>query len=512
MNMDCMYTILRKISFFLLAMAPEPLHDSKFGLEGASPARTLSFSDADQRPSPDDASSSIINTLPVEILEQMFLSCHTSQNAWNNHLSIIGYNHHISPILLTQVCRLWRAICFGFPALWSSFTLCVRPTPLHDELVDIWLKRSRELPLDFDGAHAAKIPLSLGIVRELTAEARRWRTVCLNERAGLLQAFLDTLSPLDTPILECLTVKFSMWTEFAAFSEAFTERIGRLGSLKQLRLAIHGHLPERFFLALPFQQLTHINLTQVDVDYGVWILVLRRCERAVYVEAPRVMYFREGADGPPTHPVPGTSKWGGKNLISLPALLSLTLHTSVDVAKLQPYLVCPSLRVLRITEDRSVCKRHLELMESFISEGTPRLQHLFINDYSGSSSWENAQTYLRMEGVRKVGNVEVRVFHFNHCLESVQASGLARFRCPVAGCEAPHVGWSVGNVGHLGSGLGVGGVGSYAGTGELEIERPFWAAPHEEHVYKCLWKVWIDRHRRLIRVERPLEGMVKALL
>jgi hypothetical protein len=57
----------------------------------------------------------------------------------------------LSPTLLTQICRRWREIALGTPALWSAITSYHDsiniPFDLAIHAFDIWLNRSRCCPL-----------------------------------------------------------------------------------------------------------------------------------------------------------------------------------------------------------------------------------------------------------------------------------------------------------------------------------------------------------------------------
>ncbi|KAJ7126668.1 hypothetical protein C8R46DRAFT_1363850 [Mycena filopes] len=53
-----------------------------------------------------------------------------------------------SPTLLTHICRAWRDIAIGTPALCRSMSLTENiPVTSQVEIVDLWIRRSRSCPL-----------------------------------------------------------------------------------------------------------------------------------------------------------------------------------------------------------------------------------------------------------------------------------------------------------------------------------------------------------------------------
>ncbi|KAJ7649461.1 hypothetical protein DFH06DRAFT_1331824 [Mycena polygramma] len=57
-----------------------------------------------------------------------------------------------SPTLLTQICRQWRELALGIPALWRALSSWYGATPLKNEaqILHLWLSRSRPCPLSLD--------------------------------------------------------------------------------------------------------------------------------------------------------------------------------------------------------------------------------------------------------------------------------------------------------------------------------------------------------------------------
>ncbi|KAJ6515452.1 hypothetical protein C8R45DRAFT_1205708 [Mycena sanguinolenta] len=96
-------------------------------------------------PEPQHAQSAVVFpvlTLPPEITSEIFLHCvPTSRKS-----DIV--NPKEAPLLLTQVCRLWRDIAISTPELWAAFDLEIGwPEPHLLEICETWLGRARECPI-----------------------------------------------------------------------------------------------------------------------------------------------------------------------------------------------------------------------------------------------------------------------------------------------------------------------------------------------------------------------------
>ncbi|TDL21651.1 hypothetical protein BD410DRAFT_804034 [Rickenella mellea] len=115
-----------------------------------------------------------INTLPVELLAEIFLWCHP-----------IGIfprpSRDRAPILLERVCRVWRLVSLNTPQLWTHILIedmkwsWDPPTTWNSRLFDEWLRRSGNCPLSFtikDHNIEYHAPFTL----KLQAEAHRWKS------------------------------------------------------------------------------------------------------------------------------------------------------------------------------------------------------------------------------------------------------------------------------------------------------------------------------------------------
>ncbi|KAJ7479766.1 hypothetical protein FB451DRAFT_1086331, partial [Mycena latifolia] len=78
-------------------------------------------------------------TLPFEITSHIFLHS-IAQNKQPSQ--------YTPPLLLTQICRQWRAIALATPNLWRSIIICRKQGDIHSEtLLHMWLQRSASLPI-----------------------------------------------------------------------------------------------------------------------------------------------------------------------------------------------------------------------------------------------------------------------------------------------------------------------------------------------------------------------------
>ncbi|KAF7346079.1 hypothetical protein MSAN_01834000 [Mycena sanguinolenta] len=90
--------------------------------------------------------------LPCEITSEIFVHClptsYTTRE-WNTA------NPHEAPTLLLHVCRIWREIAIGTPALWAKMELSMHNAHRHDT-ARAWLKRAKACPLSVKLYHWAR--------------------------------------------------------------------------------------------------------------------------------------------------------------------------------------------------------------------------------------------------------------------------------------------------------------------------------------------------------------------
>ncbi|KAJ7462113.1 hypothetical protein FB451DRAFT_1562674 [Mycena latifolia] len=82
-------------------------------------------------------------TLPPEITAEIFVDCLPTSRTdceWN------AADPQEAPMLLSHVCRTWREIAIGTPALWTTMDLEIRDIESAD-IFKMWLSRTGALPL-----------------------------------------------------------------------------------------------------------------------------------------------------------------------------------------------------------------------------------------------------------------------------------------------------------------------------------------------------------------------------
>ncbi|KAG2141898.1 hypothetical protein DEU56DRAFT_795428 [Suillus clintonianus] len=95
------------------------------------------------------ASGARVGRLPPEVISHIFIHCLPETS------NILPPSKTLAPMLLTRICRRWRDIAVGMPSLWCRLRL------YSDEVnnrrwefiafcYDLWLKRSRGLPLSLE--------------------------------------------------------------------------------------------------------------------------------------------------------------------------------------------------------------------------------------------------------------------------------------------------------------------------------------------------------------------------
>ncbi|KAJ7259842.1 hypothetical protein C8J57DRAFT_1472000 [Mycena rebaudengoi] len=95
---------------------------------------------------PFEALISPMRTVPPEILQDLFVACLPSHHGAIMHISD-------APLLLGRVCRLWRSIALGTPALWASLHAVVPASSADAERrcqeFQMWLQRSGDCPIRY---------------------------------------------------------------------------------------------------------------------------------------------------------------------------------------------------------------------------------------------------------------------------------------------------------------------------------------------------------------------------
>ncbi|TDL20757.1 hypothetical protein BD410DRAFT_355654 [Rickenella mellea] len=111
----------------------------------------------------------VIDRLPTELLIQVFLHCLSSK-------SFPRPSVREAPILLTRVCRRWRALAPSVPQLWAAISLGRSWSEARDlKALDVWINRSQSHPLCFSFTHSVDYRCYGKLVQEILPQIHRWK-------------------------------------------------------------------------------------------------------------------------------------------------------------------------------------------------------------------------------------------------------------------------------------------------------------------------------------------------
>ncbi|THH17786.1 hypothetical protein EW146_g3107 [Bondarzewia mesenterica] len=167
-----------------------------------------------------------------------------------------------APILLTGVCRQWRAIALSSPRLWNVFSIADstswsdRSVESFCKTVDAWLLLSGVLPIS---CHLVLRDLrsSSRLMDILCCHAPRWKSITIESVMGHV---FSPLSVVSFPFLETL----SFTSDFGPYSRIHTLLACVRSAAPRLRsMAIYWQ-PRFIELALPWLNLTHLIVKAHD--------------------------------------------------------------------------------------------------------------------------------------------------------------------------------------------------------------------------------------------------------
>jgi hypothetical protein len=147
-----------------------------------------------------------IHRLSVELLSEIFLHCPA-----NDYLPSPFIFSSTSPLLLAQVCHLWRETALSTPALWTSLRLNLRHDVIGTDAFALaahsWLLRSGALPISLTILSSCEPTKWFPdrIIRAIMPFAPRWRTLQLVMPSFALASFSTILGQL--PLLERLELE-----------------------------------------------------------------------------------------------------------------------------------------------------------------------------------------------------------------------------------------------------------------------------------------------------------------
>ncbi|EAU90410.2 hypothetical protein CC1G_00794 [Coprinopsis cinerea okayama7 len=378
-----------------------------------------------------------INDLPVEVLEEIFLTYHSMVALSTFPYVRLQIFTHLAPVSLTHVCRLWRTICLSLPTLWNAFYV---PPRLHasgvtTSLLSLWLERSQGAPLWIDIARRT-IPMPPIEARSIMTQAYRLKVLSLNPQDGFIEDFLS-LPPDATPALEGLAIRQGdLRSMHPNLLPLLSNKILSLPSIRQLCFELSGFPTPAYqsmLAELPLARMTHLNFRTITT-FEDCISILRRSTSAVEISFYESIW---GSDHP-TQPAKRTEP-----KICLPNLKSLTMYPRFPVSRILSRFTCPSLRRLIIRDeppqpdvDAASIDFEQRILDDFVRD--TQLEQLILQD-GKKQCFQPLKSLLKMPAVQRVPNVEVYLLKVPRKHGPVSSDG---YHCPVATCTRPHLGWN----------------------------------------------------------------------
>ncbi|KAG6843806.1 hypothetical protein H0H87_000231 [Tephrocybe sp. NHM501043] len=197
----------------LLALVPNPLNGVSFF--GTTPV--------------EQACAAPINRLPVEVLVHIFF---LSLENYSDDCTLekfppisrkfplvsLSPGSRSDPMVLAQVCMLWRAIALSTPLLWSKLAIHCGRRKHTIALLKTWLERSGNQPLTFfffesldnylkkgNAYDPAYNPLTTEVIKVLVEHSHRWKSIDFRFARQLSSVLIDMV-PGSVPILESAAI------------------------------------------------------------------------------------------------------------------------------------------------------------------------------------------------------------------------------------------------------------------------------------------------------------------
>ncbi|KAK7018480.1 F-box domain-containing protein [Favolaschia claudopus] len=302
-------------------------------------------------------------TLPDEIIAEMFLHFVPEYPKCS---PVAGPR---SPMRLTHVCRLWRAIALAAPRLWRALSLPFRSSSSLDNL---WLSRAGSLPLaiclqESDG-DTPDFPAHVTALLPYLPQA-----LCEYLEIGLASRVSDLpLIKSDFPILKHLDLSLSDIRPHGI--ELFN--VPMLRSVVVEIHATHG-------IALPWTQLDTLSL--YDITLSNCEDVLRQVTNLLHLNLE--LFVDDDAHDFVIEPA-----------INLPYLKSFKADGERNMKRLLDSFVLPSLLQLDVAEDY-LGKDPIASLTTFILRSGCKLEKLYVTYADSLSNTPYLPTFASVEEV-----------------------------------------------------------------------------------------------------------------
>ncbi|KAF9451328.1 hypothetical protein P691DRAFT_808083 [Macrolepiota fuliginosa MF-IS2] len=300
------------------------------------------------------SSSVTIDSLPIEILGEIFINC-------------LEHSFYKRQVLLTSVSRSWRYVAHSCPQLWTEIYIDVDNTHPHIPHLQRCLQQSKGLPLDiriYEGTSEifGLSDSELGEYMERVGGALfqhigRWKTF-----------YLQQLSH-HVPVTNFLiAVPFNLATQLEELDYMtrhgeIMSGLGQAPALRRLRCRWWGLTIDPLFL-LPLQQVTHLDLSTY-FSWGEIMQVVMLCTSLASLKLLSPSF---------------ASLSSLPKSISLPNLKGLIFASTTSVYALLPRLQCPNLCVLALGIAFEGAGDHYCDLFHFLANGNHKLQLLRLYD------------------------------------------------------------------------------------------------------------------------------------
>lgn len=226
----------------------------------------------------------LLSSLPFEILQEIFLWCVPPRPPQIEYfcptLHMTGCSSQVAPLLLCQVCRLWKDLALTLPQLWTSLDVYVslgksRPA---SALAKLWLARSGALPLSlglFQQNESNDNRVAAGEILDLYKRyIHRWSNIYF-DLTGPRYCRLLTAQQRSAPMLK----RFRMQTYYRIYEEEEKDLFGIFDIVPCLSHLSVSRIPDLNLLGettvnIPWSQLVSMSLDYVpSVGTGLHLLV-----------------------------------------------------------------------------------------------------------------------------------------------------------------------------------------------------------------------------------------------
>ncbi|KAJ6466813.1 hypothetical protein C8R45DRAFT_1219175 [Mycena sanguinolenta] len=299
--------------------------------------------------------------LPFEVTSEIFVQCLPDPED-ADPIFDFSLEELPVPVLLTQVCRTWRAIAFKTPRIWAVFRVDIETWPEDFSRGTLrlteWLERAGISPLSFivrQEPGSTQIAPLRKLLSPILARSRQWRTIDLAlPHADLVSKKFQSAVRGNLPLLETLQIA-SVTTLGPNANPVMTafELAPRLRRVALKNLRPTGIL-------LPWQHLSHLSAESLN---GIDCLHVLRSAVSL-VECRFGSVHGSGI-------VTGTAP-----LLSRPALKVLHLEGGSVCRLILGLLTLPSLVELRYGDGNS--SEHVHFID-FLSRSRPPLLRLHLH-------------------------------------------------------------------------------------------------------------------------------------